>query len=231
MYHAAFDISERIPDVLILLPAIIGLGSLAVLSLRTAWRPWLRRHSWVWLGLAGLLWATLEIHNVGGTYGFYFSIPALAMLTGAGLLGLPKLLPAKRDNGSADGLRYPFSHDAHRRNGLAGLSSLALVISGIGLILAAVGAQAQLPALDLQHQMADGRAAVLTGVVEHSMNHTWGYECFSVAGKQFCYDDGPTSVGFHQSGNNGGPIHDGLQVRVTYIGDVIVRLEIADVTP
>ncbi|MEM7407583.1 MAG: hypothetical protein AAF458_19985 [Pseudomonadota bacterium] len=51
-------------------------------------------------------------------------------------------------------------------------------------------------------------------------------ERFSVAGRTFAYSDFVRSDGFNQTRAHGGPIEGGLYVRVGYIGDTIVRLEI-----
>ncbi len=36
------------------------------------------------------------------------------------------------------------------------------------------------------------------------------------------------TAGFHQSVQHGGPIHEGLQVRIHYLGNDIAKLEIDD---
>lgn len=51
-------------------------------------------------------------------------------------------------------------------------------------------------------------------------------ECFSVRSARFCYSDYVLSPGFHQSASHGGPIRQGLHVRVAYVGDDIVRLQV-----
>ena len=57
-------------------------------------------------------------------------------------------------------------------------------------------------------------------------------ECFSVKGKRFCYSDFDLRIGFNQSASHGGPIRQGLPVRVAFSGDQILRLEIrADRVP
>jgi hypothetical protein len=53
-------------------------------------------------------------------------------------------------------------------------------------------------------------------------------ECFSVNSKRFCYSDYEITAGFHHANSHGGPIKQGLPVRVFYIGDTIVRLDVAD---
>ena len=90
-------------------------------------------------------------------------------------------------------------------------------------------------AFDLANQLAAGQATVVTGTVEDftASGQGWnggpkGPECFSLPGHRYCYDFNPISVGFNWTNVNGGPIHNGLHVRVSSIGDVIVRLEIAD---
>ena len=52
-------------------------------------------------------------------------------------------------------------------------------------------------------------------------------ECFSVQSQTFCYSDYEVTAGFNNSASHGGPIRDGLPVRVSYIGSRIVRLEVA----
>jgi hypothetical protein len=51
-------------------------------------------------------------------------------------------------------------------------------------------------------------------------------ECFSVQDKRFCYSDYVIAPGFRNTASHGGPIRSGLPVRIAYLGDTILRLEI-----
>jgi hypothetical protein len=51
-------------------------------------------------------------------------------------------------------------------------------------------------------------------------------ECFCVHQQSFCYSDYEITPGFHQSASHGGPIHEGLPVRIDYHDGVILRLQI-----
>jgi len=51
-------------------------------------------------------------------------------------------------------------------------------------------------------------------------------ECFTVQGKRFCYSDYSIQAGFNQSASHGGPIRQGLPVRIAFSGDKILRVEI-----
>jgi hypothetical protein len=53
-------------------------------------------------------------------------------------------------------------------------------------------------------------------------------EFFVVAGKRFHYSDYSMTAGFHQSIQHGGPIREGLQVRIHHLGNDIAKLEIED---
>jgi len=83
--------------------------------------------------------------------------------------------------------------------------------------------------LDIHSALKDGTAAVVEGTVTNF--HPMPYEghqdeCFSVSSKTFCYSDYGPSAGFNNSSSHGGPIREGLHVRVSYIGANIGRLEI-----
>jgi hypothetical protein len=51
-------------------------------------------------------------------------------------------------------------------------------------------------------------------------------ECFSVQSETFCYSDYVVTAGFNNSASHGGPIRDGLPVRVSFVANTIVRLEV-----
>jgi hypothetical protein len=52
-------------------------------------------------------------------------------------------------------------------------------------------------------------------------------ERFCVRGVCFAYSNFVHTFGFHNATSHGGPIRDGLEVRISYVGNVIVRLEVA----
>jgi len=52
-------------------------------------------------------------------------------------------------------------------------------------------------------------------------------ERFCVSSKCFEYSDYVVTAGFNNTSSHGGPIREGLQVRVSYVGNSIVKLEVA----
>ena len=74
-----------------------------------------------------------------------------------------------------------------------------------------------------------GQFQVVEGPVERFDPMPWeGHkeECFSVQHVRFCYSDFVITSGFNETSSHGGPIRDGLPVRVSYIGNTILKLEI-----
>jgi hypothetical protein len=74
-----------------------------------------------------------------------------------------------------------------------------------------------------------GRYSTVEGRVEdfHPMapqGHS--AECFRVQTATFCYGDNIISPGFNHDTAHGGPIRENLPVRVEYIGNDILRLEV-----
>lgn len=51
------------------------------------------------------------------------------------------------------------------------------------------------------------------------------YEEFTVSGHAFRYSALETTLAFHDSAAANGPIHEGMHVRIAYVGDRIVKLE------
>ena len=73
------------------------------------------------------------------------------------------------------------------------------------------------------YQIAEG---VVTDFVP--MPHSGhSYESFTVDGKTFKYSDYVVTAGFNNTQSHGGPIRGGLKVRITYVDNVIIKLEVA----
>ena len=73
-----------------------------------------------------------------------------------------------------------------------------------------------------------GNYAVVEGRVENfqSISFEGQGECFSVQTQRFCYSGDTTHSGFSQLASHGGPIREGLPVRIAYFDGQILRLEI-----
>jgi len=85
----------------------------------------------------------------------------------------------------------------------------------------------------LENAIATGHARVVAGVVtEFSPMPVTGHamERFCVSGSSACfeYSDYVVTSGFNNTSSHGGPIRAGLRVRVTYVGNSILKLEIAE---
>jgi len=52
-------------------------------------------------------------------------------------------------------------------------------------------------------------------------------ESFTVEGKYFSYSDYDVIAGFNNAASHGGPMRAGRRVRIDYVKDTIVRLEVA----
>lgn len=77
---------------------------------------------------------------------------------------------------------------------------------------------------------SDGRKVVEGAVTDFRPMPVTGHamEKFCVSGACFEYSDYVITGGFNNTSLHGGPIREGLQVRVTYVDNAIVKLEIAE---
>jgi len=82
----------------------------------------------------------------------------------------------------------------------------------------------------LASALRDHRCAVTEGIVSefHPMPST-GHEdeWFIVDGRYFHYSDFVVSAGFNNSASHGGPIREGIHVRVHHVENDIARLEVS----
>jgi len=53
-------------------------------------------------------------------------------------------------------------------------------------------------------------------------------ESFCVESKCFSYSDYVVTQAFNKTSSHGGPIRDGLRVRISYVGNAIIKVELAD---
>jgi hypothetical protein len=104
-----------------------------------------------------------------------------------------------------------------------------IVFSSIWIILVAVTTgSAYLRAIQAYRE---GRYQTVEGIVDEfvPMPYTGhAMESFRVNGKTFRYSDYVETPGFHKTRSHGGPIHEGLPVRIGYVGNTILKLEVAD---
>jgi hypothetical protein len=84
--------------------------------------------------------------------------------------------------------------------------------------------------LRASHDLAARNCTSVAGVVEDFHPAPWeghSMESFTVAGVRFEYSDYVVSAGFNNTASHGGPIRQGLPVRICYRDGQILRLDVA----
>jgi hypothetical protein len=84
--------------------------------------------------------------------------------------------------------------------------------------------------LKVTSDLSAGRYSVVEGTVTDFVPMPYGghsLERFTVNGNSFSYSDYVVTSGFHNTASHGGPIREGLRVRITYSGNLILRLDVA----
>jgi hypothetical protein len=121
--------------------------------------------------------------------------------------------------------------DALKRYGGA-VNVLALLLVVMSLLWVLISSVATYLEYSWLAEAAEGgRVDVVEGrVSDFKTIPTAGYvrERFCVRKTCFTYSDDVATGAFHQTRQNGGPLREGLSVRVTYVGTSIVRLEVAN---
>ena len=104
-------------------------------------------------------------------------------------------------------------------------------LSGVLLLGGSMAWAMQQASETMRNEYQAGRFSTITGTVTN-LRSGFKAECFNVEQIQFCYSDYVLTGGFNQTVNHGGPIREGLPVRISYIAitpngehNVILRLE------
>ena len=145
---------------------------------------------------------------------FSYLFPLLFTIMGIGFVFFPKTLNVKTDNIKT--LRI--------------IGSIYIIFSPI-YVLFDLNTQLR---RDIQagHDEIAGNCRIIGGVVSHFVamdpeGHNPRNESFDINGIRFEYSNAPRA-GFNDTAPNGGPLRDGLPVRLCYRGGDILRLEVAE---
>jgi hypothetical protein len=100
---------------------------------------------------------------------------------------------------------------------------------GFGMLWIVIGTLNYSHFANLRNAARNGRAEVVEGAVKAFIPMPYeghAQETFVVGGHQFSYSDYDETKGFNHTQSHGGPMKEGLQVRITHVDGSIVKLEI-----
>lgn len=213
-YHVVFDVSERFPEFYAGRLAFVAGIVVGAVALRCGFGAVPYKLSSLFFVASCLPWVFINQHNTGGTNGLPLTLLIAAFpVVFAGLAWTDRSLRVERLPSGGD--RF-----------VPARAIAPFAAAGMLLFTSLWGMPAW-SAFDIEGRLASGDVTVLSGRVNDYSSTNWTSECFTVQSHRFCYKDGG-GTGFHQTALNGGPIREGLQVRVTSVGADIVRLEVAD---
>jgi hypothetical protein len=205
-YRVIFDVADRVPDIALGATALVvfaGVGIAAQWDLDVV----LVRWPLVLTAGAGLFSLEAVVDRQPLVLGF----GVFAFALGAGSEVYNRRVPP-----------------AKRRTSLP-LGGAGTMLGTSLLAFAMLFGFPKISAIGLRDQLAEGRADVVEGPVTIDSEVGGGKnECISVADRRFCYSDSNLASGFNRTRALGGPMRNGLQVRISSIGDTIVRVATAE---
>lgn len=205
-YHVIFDVADRVPDIALGATALLVFAGVGVAAL---WRLDAVLARWPIVLTAGAGLFALEAVVDRQPLNLRFSVFAFAIGAGSELYN--RRVPA-----------------AERQKGLP-LGGTGTMLGTFLLVFEIFFGLPMISAIGLSHQLAEGRAEVVEGPVTIDFEVGGGKnECIAVADRRFCYSDWVLTPGFNRTRALGGPMQNGLQVRISSIGDTIVRVEMAE---
>ena len=202
-YQLVFDVADRFPGIalgiaaLVALALVVGAGLWAFDDLLSAWP--------LTAGLAISIGALQAVTDRSlGASALFLLVPSLVCVAEVLRNRFPSLSTPRVPAGAGPTMFATFL-----------LFSDAM--SGLG----------RLGAVGLSQQLRAGGADQIEGTVTNFFEVSGGKnECFSVGDRRFCYSDWSVTPGFSRTRALGGPVYPGRQVRLSAIGDTIVRLEL-----
>jgi hypothetical protein len=116
-----------------------------------------------------------------------------------------------------------------RKVGRVAIKSIGYIVCAASVIVTIFfGGWAYLDRADAKKALKTGAYEVVTGKIEHFRPMPYeGHpaESFSVAGHTFTYSDYVDTQCFNNTASHGGPIREGLFVRIAYTDNCILRIE------
>lgn len=205
-YRVIFDVADRLPDIALGAAALVMLAGVILVGL---WHFESLLARWPLVLTAGASLFALEAIVNQEPLDLVWSVVFSAIVAAAE--------------------RYRHRVPAPARSTGPPLGGIATAV-GLFMLVFAVGfGLAMLPAIGLSRQLAAGRAAVIEGPLTIYFEVGGGKnECIALADRRFCYSDWVLTPGFNRTRALGGPLRDGLQVRLSAIGGTIVRVEVAE---
>jgi hypothetical protein len=210
VFSTAFDVGERIPMVVAGWVSLLLLGFAVIVFAVPTWRAVLLRRWWLALMAVVPLYAIVsaQAHMI---WPFLWG-------TGWAIAGAANELRGER-----------FRWSPRLGGSAAPAGTIGMIAAGGLLAVALLEGLSQHVAPALLAQLNAGQATVLSGQVEGYVEvaPAGKNDCFSVAERRFCVSDwNLTTPGFRQTKFSGTPIANGDLVRLSVIGNTIVRVEV-----
>ena len=157
--------------------------------------------------------------EAGYRHGWLLCIPLVLAIAGTGLLVLQRTCPEVYYN-------LPWSpNNVLFKQVFPWVYTSFAMMAGISVLTSTYGEYRR-----LRDALHSGRYEVVEGTVTGFVPMPWAghaMESFCVGGRRYEYSDYEVSAGFNQTRSHGGPLDNGVRVRIADVDGVIARLEIA----